>query len=88
MAEGPKIDPPISYYGAGATGTELAAEVIMVCKPVKMVFALPPIDDITPTVTARIIPRMTAYSTSAAPSSSWQKFCIVLSNLRIIIASS
>jgi hypothetical protein len=71
----------VSNYG-------VAALDIMDDRLVKMVNALEPIEDITPTVTARMIPRMTAYSTRAAPSSSLQKPFTVFSNLRIIIASS
>jgi hypothetical protein len=72
--------PLVRHYG-------VAALDIMVERFVKIVFALEPMLDMTATVTARMIPRMTAYSTRAAPSSFFEKPCTEFSNLRIILAS-
>jgi hypothetical protein len=75
-----KLDFSVSHYG-------VAAVDIIDDRLVKMVFALEPIEDMTATVTARMIPRMTAYSTRAAPSSFLEKLRTELSNLRIISTS-
>src|SRR4051794_2224832 len=63
---------------------QAAAEAIMVERAVKIELALPPIAVKVPTVTARMIPSSTAYSTRAAPSSFLPKRFMVSSNLRII----